>query len=50
MIKVSIIITVYNVERYIDRCVRSILSQTYTNFELLIVNDGQVDRNCKKTH
>ena len=33
--KISIIVPVYNVEAYLERCVESILKQTYTNFELL---------------
>lgn len=48
---VSIIVPVYNSEKYIDNCVQSILSQTYDNFELLLINDGSTDSslsNCKK--
>lgn len=41
--KVSVLITVYNGERYIDRCIQSILNQKYNNFELIIVNDGSND-------
>lgn len=41
--KVSIIVPVYNLEQYIDRCIKSILSQTYSNFELLLINDGSTD-------
>lgn len=41
--KISIIVPVYNVEAYLERCVESILSQTYTNFELLLINDGSTD-------
>lgn len=39
----SIIIPVYNVEKYIERCINSILSQSFTDFELIIVNDGSTD-------
>lgn len=41
---ISIIIPVYNVEKYIHRCIESILSQTFTNFELLLINDGSSDK------
>ncbi|MBZ4266199.1 glycosyltransferase, partial [Streptococcus pneumoniae] len=34
----------YNVEAYLERCVESILKQTYTNFELLLINDGSTDK------
>ena len=42
--KISIIVPVYNVEAYLERCVESILQQTYTNFELLLINDGSTDQ------
>lgn len=41
--KISIIVPVYNVEQYIKRCVESILKQTITNFELILINDGSSD-------
>ena len=41
--KYSIIIPVYNVEEYMDRCLKSILNQTYSNYEVIIVNDGSPD-------
>lgn len=41
--KISIIVPVYNVEKSIHRCIDSILSQTYTDFELLLINDGSND-------
>ena len=42
--KISVIVPVYNVEAYLERCVESILKQTYTNFELLLINDGSTDQ------
>lgn len=39
----SIIIPVYNSERYLDRCIQSIIQQTYSNWELILVDDGSVD-------
>ena len=41
--KISIIIPVYNVERYLRQCLDSVLSQTYKDFEVLMVNDGSTD-------
>ena len=44
---ISIIVPVYNVEKYIYRCVDSILSQSFTDFELILVDDGSPD-DCGK--
>lgn len=41
--KFSIIVPVYNVEKYLDKCLKSILNQTYDNYEVVIVNDGSPD-------
>ena len=40
---VSIIIPVYKVEKYIEKCMQSLLDQTYGNFEALVVDDGSPD-------
>ena len=40
---ISLILPVYNVEKYLERCLNSILSQTYSNFELIIIDDGSTD-------
>ncbi|HEM4070710.1 TPA: glycosyltransferase family 2 protein [Streptococcus suis] len=40
---ISIIVPVYNVENYLDECIRTVLGQTYSNWELLLINDGSTD-------
>lgn len=40
---ISVIVPVYNAEKYLRRCVDSILGQTFTDFELLLINDGSTD-------
>lgn len=42
--EVSIIVPVYKVEKQLERCIRSILNQSFTNFELILVDDGSPDR------
>ena len=44
MEKISIIVPIYNVEQYLDKCVESIVNQTYKNLEILIVDDGSPDK------
>lgn len=41
---ISIIIPVYNAEKYIENCIHSVFNQTYTCFELIVINDGSTDR------
>ena len=45
--KISVIIPVYGVEKYLDRCVESVIKQSYTNLEIILVDDGSPD-NCPK--
>ncbi|MDQ0198773.1 glycosyltransferase family 2 protein [Neobacillus ginsengisoli] len=42
--KISIIVPVYNVEKYLVKCIDSILNQTFSDFELILVNDGSTDK------
>lgn len=51
MKKISIIIPVYNAEKYIEKCLNSIKKQTYSNYEIIIIDDGSKDNSlniCKK--
>ena len=41
---VSILIPLYNQERYFDKCMRSVCGQTYKNLEIIVINDGSTDR------
>ncbi len=41
--KVSIVVPIYNGEKYIDNCIKNLLSQTYKNFEAILVDDGSTD-------
>ncbi len=44
---ISLIIPVYNVEDYIDECLNSVVSQTYRNLEIILINDGSTDRSLE---
>ena len=48
---VSVIVPIYNQERYLEQCVKSLLHQTYPYLEIILVNNGSKDRSgaiCKK--
>lgn len=47
MCKISVIIPVFNVENYLEKCLNSILKQTFEDFEIVIVNDGSTDNSQK---
>ena len=47
MPKFSIIVPVYNVEKYIDKCLRSIVDQNFSDYEVIVVNDGTPDKSME---
>lgn len=47
MAKISIIVPVYNVEKYIEKCLESIINQTFKDIEIIVVNDGTKDNSIK---
>ena len=40
---ISIIVPIYNVEQYFDKCIQSIIGQTYKNIEIILLDDGSTD-------
>ena len=44
--KVTIIVPIYNAEKYIEECIQGVQSQTFTNCELLLIDDGSTDNSC----
>ena len=47
---ISVIIPVYKAEKYLSRCIASLLAQSFTAFELLLIDDGSPDNSGKICH
>lgn len=45
--KVSIIVPIYNTEKYLEKCIKSIISQTYHNLEIILIDDGSTDQSLR---
>lgn len=45
--KISVVVPIYNSEKYIRRCLNSIINQTYSNLEIILINDGSTDESLK---
>lgn len=48
MIKISIIVAAYNIENYIEKCINSLINQTFKDIEIVVVNDGSTDTTASK--
>ena len=44
MCKVSVIVPVYNVEKYLERCIESLINQTFDDIEIIALNNGSIDK------
>lgn len=50
MNKISVIVPIYNTSLYLEECINSIVNQTYTNIEIILINDGSTDRSLEICH
>ena len=49
--KVSIVVPIYNMQQYLEKCIQSLIEQSYRNIEIILVNDGSTDDSaeiCRK--
>lgn len=44
MEKVSVVVSLFNKEKYVKKCIMSLIEQTYPNIEIIVINDGSSDR------
>ena len=44
---ITVIVPIYNVDAYLDRCIKSIINQTYRNLQIILVDDGSNDKSPK---
>ena len=47
-ISFSVVIPIYNTEKWLDRCIESVIKQDYANFEVILVDDGSTDGSAQK--
>ncbi|MFT8324373.1 glycosyltransferase family 2 protein [Oenococcus sicerae] len=48
MVSISVIVPVYNLEKYISQCIASLKNQTFNDFEIIVINDGSTDRSLER--